>query len=438
MPPKAKKGNEPSKKTELKKKDKIIEDKTFGLKNKKGNKQQKFIKTVVHQVKNAGQKTKLEELNKPKDGKKKVDELADLNKLFKPVQQTVGKGVDPKSVICAFFKQGQCGKGDKCKFSHDLNVARKAEKKNLYEDVRDEDKMENWDEQKLEEVVNQKHSESEKAKPKTSIICKFFLEAVESYKYGWFWSCPNGGNACMYRHALPPGFELKRDQKKDDKEEKVSIEELVEKERASLGHNTTRVTLESFLKWKERKRKEKIQAMKKVQDKKKTDFKQGKVFGISGRELFEFNPDLVQGDDDEAGDESYERDDDEDEATFRNVKDIDLSMFVPTECDGSGTKADRDVRITNGTAEASGGEAMVNGDDGDDEAGKLDMAGALPPGASGGAEGGGEPSDADAAIAMAMAATKEADMNIEIDEALFDGEDLDLVDEDLETLDLDD
>ena len=47
-------------------------------------------------------------------------------------------GVDPKSVVCAFFKQGQCSKGDKCKFSHDLNVSRKGEKKNLYEDVRDE------------------------------------------------------------------------------------------------------------------------------------------------------------------------------------------------------------------------------------------------------------------------------------------------------------
>ena len=43
-------------------------------------------------------------------------------------------GVDPKSVLCAFFKSGQCKKGDKCKFSHDLNVARKSEKKNIYGD----------------------------------------------------------------------------------------------------------------------------------------------------------------------------------------------------------------------------------------------------------------------------------------------------------------
>lgn len=77
MPPKKKGVNEPTKKTEQKKKEKIIEvildvsmsldkvcfllsaniadfsyeqDKTFGLKNKKGKKQQTFVKQVTHQV----------------------------------------------------------------------------------------------------------------------------------------------------------------------------------------------------------------------------------------------------------------------------------------------------------------------------------------------------------------------------------------------------
>lgn len=62
--------------------------------------------------------------------------------LLKPVQaQKVPFGVDPKTVLCAFFKAGQCDKGTKCKFSHDLNVGRKVEKKNLYQDSREE-KME--------------------------------------------------------------------------------------------------------------------------------------------------------------------------------------------------------------------------------------------------------------------------------------------------------
>ena len=41
-------------------------------------------------------------------------------------------------MLCAYFKVGTCEKGSKCKFSHDLNVGRKVEKKNLYEDSREE------------------------------------------------------------------------------------------------------------------------------------------------------------------------------------------------------------------------------------------------------------------------------------------------------------
>lgn len=47
-------------------------------------------------------------------------------------------GVDPKSILCEFYKAGQCTKGFKCKFSHDLNVQRKGEKIDIYSDKRDE------------------------------------------------------------------------------------------------------------------------------------------------------------------------------------------------------------------------------------------------------------------------------------------------------------
>ena len=51
MPPKAAPAG-PNKKSQEKIKNKIIEDKTFGLKNKKGAKQQKFIQAVQKQVQN--------------------------------------------------------------------------------------------------------------------------------------------------------------------------------------------------------------------------------------------------------------------------------------------------------------------------------------------------------------------------------------------------
>merc|ERR1711976_1126989 len=160
--------------------------------------------------------------------------------------------------------------------------------------------MENWDEQTLEDVVNKKHGETNKSMPKTAIICKYFLDAVENSKYGWFWECPNGAT-CHYRHALPEGFVLNKDKKKEEKEEQISLEELIEKERAALNsNNLTRVTLQSFMKWKERKRKEKAQKAMEEAKKRKQDFTSGRMLGISGREMFEFNPDLIAGD---AGDE---------------------------------------------------------------------------------------------------------------------------------------
>lgn len=79
----------------------------------------------------------LREKAKLEEEKRRKEEAA----MFKPVQtQKVPFGVDPKTVLCAFYKAGNCEKGNKCKFSHDLNVGRKVEKKNLYEDSR-EDKM---------------------------------------------------------------------------------------------------------------------------------------------------------------------------------------------------------------------------------------------------------------------------------------------------------
>jgi len=299
MPPKKAPGG-PSKKTENKKKEKTIEDKTFGLKNKKGGKAQKFIAQVEKQVKQGGnpefrkaEQLRLDEKKRKEEEKKKEEEMKSL---FKPIQsQKVDAGVDPKSIFCAFFKQGLCKKGDRCKFSHDPDVEKKAVKRNIYDndDDDDEENMDEWDEEKLAEVVAKKHG-SEKTNA-TSIICKYFLEAVENNKYGWFWECPVAANNCKYKHALPQGFVLKKDKKRQEKErEEISIEELIEKERANLSTgNLTKVTLETFVAWKKKKLKEKADSDKKLKDKKKNEFKSGKTGGLSGREMFMFNPSIL-------------------------------------------------------------------------------------------------------------------------------------------------
>lgn len=74
-------------------------------------------------------------------------------------------------MLCTFFKQGQCSKGDRCKFSHDLSVERKVEKRSIYVDMRyEDDNMETWDENKLQEVIGKKHGESNSRKPTTEIV----------------------------------------------------------------------------------------------------------------------------------------------------------------------------------------------------------------------------------------------------------------------------
>ena len=74
--------------------------------------------------------------------------------------------------------------------------------------------MDKWDEDKLKKVVQSKGLNS-KAKA-TEIVCKYFLEALDMEKYGWFWSCPMGGDKCKYRHALPEGYQFKTKRERDE------------------------------------------------------------------------------------------------------------------------------------------------------------------------------------------------------------------------------
>jgi len=424
MPPKKGGGDKVSKKTENKKKEKVIEDKTFGLKNKKGSKNQKFIAQVEKQVKSGGdpKSKKMEEMRlaekKKKEEEKKKAEEERLMMARPVVTQKLAQGVDPKSVFCAFFKQGLCKKGDKCKFSHDPACERKAAKRNIYSDARDEeDKMEDWDEAKLNEVIAKKHGQEKSNK--TDIICKHFLDALENNKYGWFWTCPVGGNDCQYRHALPPGFVLKKDKKREEKAEGISIEELIEQKRAELSAKAgelTPVNLETFVKWKKRKLREKAENEKKEADKKKDKAKAGMSVGLSGREMFTFNPKMVgDEDDDEEEGEAFDMANREDEGEDDGVKVHEIKF------DEYGIMEDGVDESTN--AQLS---KLRNGDDDHDAAAAV-------PGPSGGKKAA---ADADAAAGASAAAADAASASAAIDEDLFNDEDLDELEEDLENLDV--
>lgn len=61
-------------------------------------------------------------------------------------------------------------------------------------------------------------------------VCKYFLDAVEKKRYGWFWERPksNGGNVCHYRHVLFAGYVLKLKALLKKGTEKISVEEGIE------------------------------------------------------------------------------------------------------------------------------------------------------------------------------------------------------------------
>ncbi|CAL5322390.1 unnamed protein product [Camellia sinensis] len=246
MPPKQ------QSKADMAKKQKVVEDKTFGLKNKNKSKNvQKYVQNLQSSVQNKTDASKIAAKKKKEEEKAREKELNDLFKIA-VVQPKVPPGVDPKSILCEFFKAGQCAKGFKCKFSHDLNVQRKGEKIDIYSDKRDEETMEDWDQETLEKVVESKKNEYNQNRP-TEIVCKHFLDAVEKKQYGWFWVCPNGGKECHYRHALPPGYVLKSQMKAllEEEANKMPIEEEIESQRAKVATSTP-MTPELFLQWKKK------------------------------------------------------------------------------------------------------------------------------------------------------------------------------------------
>ena len=227
-----------------------------------------------------------------------------LSTLFKSVsaiqQQNLKEGEDPKSVLCAYFKAGVCEKGKKCKYSHDLGLEGKSAKIDIYSDPRDRNGKPEW---------------------RTDITCTFFLDAVEKNLYGWLWECPNGGDKCVYTHALPPGYVLQREKKElekaalDQSDDELTIEEKIEEERAKLpSDGLTPVTLATFMEWKKRKAERK---QKELEEKMKEEVKKAGAKGgagiLSGRALFKYDPTLFQDDEAAAAGDVYEERNEEEE-----------------------------------------------------------------------------------------------------------------------------
>jgi hypothetical protein len=268
--------------------------------------------------------------------KKKAEQerQRELDELFAMTikQPKVPPGVDPKSIVCEFFRHGKCTKSFKCKFSHDLSVERKGPKLDLYSDKRDkedenDENMEDWDQETLEKAIAQKHGSENLNRP-TNIVCKFFLDAVEKRQYGWFWQCPNGKD-CKYRHALPPGYVLKSQMKQlldEETANKISVEEEIEEERAKVDAKTP-INEETFAKWKV----ELDEARRKEAESKELERK--KRGQLTGREIFQQEGFMAT--DDASASDSYAREvDDEAEIQMmheRAKQEMEILKNQPTD-----------------------------------------------------------------------------------------------------------
>jgi len=147
-------------------------------------------------------------------------------------------------------------KGDKCKYSHDINIEFNKGAFDIYTDIRDvkglkEDKTNNE-----ENEVNKIAEEKEKKRKKlcqSKIVCRYFLEAVQRKIYGWKWECPNGED-CQYKHCLPKGYILMTQADKVQEEmtieEYMDLEEQIDEERTRISINGTPVNDTTFKEWK--------------------------------------------------------------------------------------------------------------------------------------------------------------------------------------------
>ena len=118
---------------------------------------------------------------------------------------------------------------------------------------------------------------------------------------------------------------LKSKQAKLDEKDEISLEEFLDTERHNLGSNLTPVTLESFNEWKTN-RVLKKEAEESAQRKAKENrMKAGRNQGMSGRDLFDFNPLLAQdGDEDEDALDltTYDRDEAEREREMQEQQEL--------------------------------------------------------------------------------------------------------------------
>ncbi|KAM0678726.1 Translation machinery-associated protein 46 [Binucleata daphniae] len=225
----AKKQKADQKQKSAKDQKKEIEDKSFGQKNKKKSRelQKQFEKITI---------------------KEKIQKSNETTNVIKLVQPKAPIGTDPKEIMCVYYLNKMCEKGDKCKYGH--------EKK------------------KIEEKIEEKKIEGR-------LVCRFLIDAINQGQLTKNWECPNIN--CQDIHKLVEVGDVE-----------ISLEEFIELKRQSIEEEEM-LTEEVFMKWKENKKRENEEHKRRVKLMQE---------GVSGSELFKAKPEMFI-DDEEALDCDY-------------------------------------------------------------------------------------------------------------------------------------
>ena len=273
---------------------KKVDDKTFGMKNKKGSKAQQYVAQMKAVA--TGRDTGAE-MREKKEAERRQQMAAMDSVLFAEAKTKKEKLREKENKIKAAAAAACEEKGKK-----DMYVDLR-EQKRQEEEAKKQEGMEDWDQEQLLEAVNQKQKGQ---RVQTEIVCKHFLDAIEKKTYGWFWECPNGGDKCQYRHCLPAGYVLKSEAAEQKKKEGIPIEEQIEERRLELKTRTP-VTLDRLKEWLAKKKEAAAEKEAKEAEAQKKEYaKTKKTNGLSGRALFMMDATLFE-DDDEADAVTYKK-----------------------------------------------------------------------------------------------------------------------------------
>jgi len=339
MPPKVDKAKQ-------KEKQKIAEDKTFGMKNKNKSKAvQKYIKSITNNVAGAPKGGIEEEKRKEKAEKEKsVQKAALLNSLFNQSTDKKGRAFDPAAKKKAKQAEEEAVAAGK-KLDEKL-------RKEIIEGIANTIRLTNVKGVRMSEMgghpiinaLKEKHADTFKM-----LSLLLFIKANPDT----FWVDDS--------ESSNPSIRCQEDVDAEVAPDERPIEEIIEERRKALPPGGTPVTLESFNAWKERRE---ATRLAEVEERSKEASKKtgGKLVGMSGRDLFTFDASLFVDDDGAASadeyDERSEHEDEEEEGPAGVAKDL-AEASDDEDDDGDPKKAGSGAR---GSGDAPGGDVAINKD----------------------------------------------------------------------------